>query len=336
VRDTLPAGFTFVSGTGSGWSVSESGGVVVATRSTPLVGGGSTTITLRAAIPTSLYGSFVNRAVVSGGGEVNTANDTAADPTTVLANFDLDVRPDVVDSVIRLRNAGGGYAFSVAVSHGSFQAEDVWVVAFTDATGAGMLTVDSITGASVVPTGSPDSVRLASIANGATDSVTVWYRVTGAPDSLYGMLWVRAHAAILPSAVDSTALAVRPGGPTIQTVKAAAPGGVQVPGTDVAYTITVSNVGTHDAVDVVTVDSLAAELELKVGTVTSTLPLGIVAVVEYSTDGADWTYVPVSGGCGAPAAFDRCVTRIRWTLQQPLPAVPPDSTAVLGFVARIR
>jgi hypothetical protein len=53
-------------------------------------------------------------------------------------------------------------------------------------------------------------------------------------------------------------------------------------------------------------------------------------------DGTSWSYMPVSGGCGATAGFDRCVTRIRWTFQQPFSAVAPDNTATLEFVARIR
>jgi len=85
------------------------------------------------------------------------------------------------------------------------------------------------------------------------------------------------------------------------------------------------------------VDTLAAAVQLKVGSVTTTLPGGVTAVVEYSNDsGATWGYVPASGACAAPAGYDRCVSRIRWQLQSPLGYSAPDNTGSLQFVAQIR
>jgi len=73
-----------------------------------------------------------------------------------------------------------------------------------------------------------------------------------------------------------------------------------------------------------------------VGSVTSMLPGGVTVVVQYSTDGTSWGYVPSSTGCSAPAGYDRCVTHVRWTLQQPLSAVAPNNSATFELVARIR
>ena len=101
--------------------------------------------------------------------------------------------------------------------------------------------------------------------------------------------------------------------------------------------MTITNDGTDDATNVVVVDSIAVELEFKVGSVVNNLPAGVTATVEYSDDaGSSWTYVPFSTGCGAPANFDSCVTHIRWTLDNDLSYIGPDNTGNVEFVARIQ
>ena len=110
-----------------------------------------------------------------------------------------------------------------------------------------------------------------------------------------------------------------------------------MPGTDLTYTVTITNDGNYDATGVVITDSLAVELDFKVGSVVNNLPSGVSATVEYSDDaGSTWTYVPVSTGCGAPATYDSCVTYIRWTLQNDFSYVGPDNTGNVEFVTRIQ
>jgi uncharacterized repeat protein (TIGR01451 family) len=141
-----------------------------------------------------------------------------------------------------------------------------------------------------------------------------------------------------PSATDSGWVFVELLQPDLATSKLVNPNGTQPPGTDLTYTATVTNNGTADAVDVVTVDSLPSELYYKVGTESSTLPSGMTDDIEfYDGCGSDgWSYTPVSGGGGAPAGYDACVLRIRWTLLDDLSYVAPDNTAELEFVARIK
>ncbi|HEX7242052.1 MAG TPA: hypothetical protein VF263_17340, partial [Longimicrobiaceae bacterium] len=91
------------------------------------------------------------------------------------------------------------------------------------------------------------------------------------------------------------------------------------------------------ATGVVVTDLLPTQLLFKLGSVQETLPGGITTTVAYSADGgATWTHTPASGGCGAPAGFDACVQRIRWTLNGTLPADVVQSSGNLRFVARIR
>ena len=123
----------------------------------------------------------------------------------------------------------------------------------------------------------------------------------------------------------------------IATTKAVDPSGTELPGTDLTYTGTLTNTGTDAALDATWVDSLAEEVEFKVGSVVTSFPTGIGVVVECSDDdGADCACTPISEGCGASVDYDACVTDIRWTLGDPLPASAPDNTGTMEYVARIK
>jgi hypothetical protein len=90
-------------------------------------------------------------------------------------------------------------------------------------------------------------------------------------------------------------------------------------------------------VGVVEVDSVAPQVQFKVGSTTSSLPSGVTVTIAYSSDGGvTWTYTPVSAGCSAPAGYDGCVNRLRWSLQNPLSNVAPNNVASVSFIARIK
>ncbi|UCD25219.1 MAG: DUF11 domain-containing protein [Gemmatimonadota bacterium] len=119
--------------------------------------------------------------------------------------------------------------------------------------------------------------------------------------------------------------------------KSVNPAGIQTPGTELTYTIAISNLGNTDALSVVVADTLPTQVDFRVGSVVSNLPPGVSVTVDYSNDGgATWTYVPVSGGCGAAASYDRCVRNIRWTLLNDLSPLAPDNAGTLEFVAIIQ
>jgi uncharacterized repeat protein (TIGR01451 family) len=86
VTDTLPAGFTFVSATGTGWSCGAAGQVVTCTRAPPLAPGASfPDISLTVAVgPTAAVNSVNQATVTSGSYDLNPANNTASDPTIVV------------------------------------------------------------------------------------------------------------------------------------------------------------------------------------------------------------------------------------------------------------
>jgi hypothetical protein len=67
---------------GTGWTCTL--GTLTCTRADALApAGGYPPITLTVDVPANIPDSFTNTATVSGGGETNTGNDTASDPTTI-------------------------------------------------------------------------------------------------------------------------------------------------------------------------------------------------------------------------------------------------------------
>ncbi len=80
--DALPAGLTATAMSGTGWTINLA--TLTATRSDPLAPGGSyPALTVTVDVATNAPANLTNTAVVSGGGEVITANDTSSDLTTV-------------------------------------------------------------------------------------------------------------------------------------------------------------------------------------------------------------------------------------------------------------
>jgi uncharacterized repeat protein (TIGR01451 family) len=82
VTDTLPAGLTATALSGAGWTCTLA--TLTCTRADALaVGASFPTITLTVSVAGNAAAQVTNQAAVSGGGETNTANNTASDPTTI-------------------------------------------------------------------------------------------------------------------------------------------------------------------------------------------------------------------------------------------------------------
>jgi uncharacterized repeat protein (TIGR01451 family) len=95
VTDTLPAGLAPTaadSGVINGWTVTTNGQTITATRSDVLASGSSyPVLTLTVSVSATAPASVTNTATVAGGGEVNTANDSASDPTAIIPVADLTI-----------------------------------------------------------------------------------------------------------------------------------------------------------------------------------------------------------------------------------------------------
>lgn len=340
VTDALPAGLSGVTWTciaAGGASCAGSGSGDLTGELVDLPVGDSVTFTVTGTVTGS--GTLVNTATVAppaGTVDPNGANNSATDSDTQVVVLGVNVTPDGVDTLPRLPSNGTGYGVGFSVTNTSVIAASYDLFGFGGGGGGAFLTVDSITGSGVTGGAQPDSVRLVNLGAGASATVTVWYRVANVLAGRLDSLYLAGRAVLVPAVRDSGWAFVRVVKPALTTVKGVVPGGTQPPGTDLTYTLVVSNTGTADAAIVTIRDSIPTELEFSVGSVTATLPGGVTVITEYSTDGSDWTYTPVSLACGAPAGYDRCVRHIRWTLQQPLSAVAPDNTATFEFVGRIR
>ena len=84
VADTLPAGLIATALSGSGWSCTLA--TLTCTRSDALAAGASyPAITLTVDVAPDAPAAVTNTAAVSGGGELNVVNSSAADPTTIVA-----------------------------------------------------------------------------------------------------------------------------------------------------------------------------------------------------------------------------------------------------------
>jgi len=85
VTDTPPGGLTATTASGTGWTCPVAAGTMTCTRSDALGATASyPAITLNVNVAANAAASLTNMATVAGGGEVNTANDTASDSTTVV------------------------------------------------------------------------------------------------------------------------------------------------------------------------------------------------------------------------------------------------------------
>jgi hypothetical protein len=80
----LPDGLTATAISGDGWTTDL--GTLTCTRCESLAAGaGYPSITVLVDVSTNAAAHLTNTVTVSGGGEINTANDTAGDPTTIIA-----------------------------------------------------------------------------------------------------------------------------------------------------------------------------------------------------------------------------------------------------------
>jgi uncharacterized repeat protein (TIGR01451 family) len=81
--DSLPAGLSYVSFTGTGWTCSAAAPNVACSRTQALAPQATSTVTLTVSVAAAAVPSVVNSAIVSLEGDTNATNNSAEDPTTV-------------------------------------------------------------------------------------------------------------------------------------------------------------------------------------------------------------------------------------------------------------
>jgi large repetitive protein len=115
VTDTLPAGETFVSGVGMGWTCSAAAQVVTCTDAQPLPNGASATvIDLNVFVASSVGPTIVNTAMVAGPNpDPNPTNNTASDTATVVRDYNLSLTKTIDGELV----AGSDATYTITIKN---------------------------------------------------------------------------------------------------------------------------------------------------------------------------------------------------------------------------
>jgi uncharacterized repeat protein (TIGR01451 family) len=266
VTDNLPAGLTFVSGSGVAWTCGASGQLVTCTNPGPLAGSASTIITLTVAVGAAAAPNVTNSATVTTPGDVNTGNNTSTVTTPVAAMPSLDLAIGKTSSALAVGTNG---TFTITVSNVSTVAT-TGPIAVTDNLPAGLTFIS----------GSGPGFTCAAAGQLVTCTRT---SVLGAGQSAAIVIVVSVGSASLPSVVNSATVStpgdndlpnntastgpipVTPSAPDLAITKTlAAP---PVAGQNATFLIGVTNVGTGPTTGPITVtDVLMSGLTFVSGT----------------------------------------------------------------------
>jgi len=263
VVDSLPTGLTATNINGSGWSCTLA--TLTCTRSDALAGGaGYPGINLFVSVDNDAPASVMNSATVSGGGEINTANDSASKTTSVTQRADLSIAKSHSGT---WHQGDVGKDYSLTVSNVGYASTNGTTVTVIDTLPAG-LTATAITGpgwtcvlgtltctrtdALAINSSYPSITVTVSVANDAAASVTNSATVAGGGEI----------NAVNDSASDMTAISsAGPGVDLTIQIDDGTGGRKFFTGGQLAdYTITVQNIGTVDAHNAAVQDSLPANL----------------------------------------------------------------------------
>jgi len=134
VTDTLPASLTATAIGGFGWSCNL--GTLTCTRSSPLAPGVSySVITVTVNVSVTAPANVTNTAAVSGGGELNTTNNGASDPTTIIPLPDLAISKTHSGDFAQ---GDVGQTYTITVSNGGSDGPTKGTVTVTDTLPAGL------------------------------------------------------------------------------------------------------------------------------------------------------------------------------------------------------
>jgi uncharacterized repeat protein (TIGR01451 family) len=356
VTDTLPAGLTPTgwSGAAGGWSCIIASQTVTCTNTNTLNAGVSyALLTITVGVAQNAAASVTNTATVSGGGQVNTANDTSSDPTTIVSSSDLSLTKIT-------NNSGSGIGtnatFTVTLTNSG--PTDATGITVRDQLPAGLTYISSTASAGAY--NSATGVwTLASVLSGASPTLQIVARID-VIGSITNTAQVTASDQPDPDSTpnnnnaaedDQASSSLTTSPPNVVLCKTIqgqpCPPVAQInlpPGSDITYVISFTNTGGSLAQNIIITDpslppvstlKLKDYTYFKIGSVLTTLPAGMsLTDVKYSdNNGVSWTYSPSSGAGGAPAGYDGNVTHLQLFLGGQL---TPGSSGNASFTVRIR
>jgi len=193
VTDTLPAGLSFVSSAGPGWSCAAAGQTVTCTNTATMLAGTSSTITLTVAVDPTASQTVSNSVTVSGAApDPITANDTATDIVALVTSASADLALTMQHGASFVPGQFGIYTVSIT-NNGPSQASAPVKVTDTLPAGVGFLTGSgtgwscgavgqtvTCTNSQPIPVGAVSTVGInVSVSSTAPSSVTNTATVTG-------------------------------------------------------------------------------------------------------------------------------------------------------------
>ena len=254
VTDTLPAGLTPTAASGTGWTCGIVAQTVTCTSTDVVASNGSfPVISITVDVAQSAANSVTNTATVAGGGEVNTANDTATDLTNVVSRADIAVAKIASSGTVTV---GSNVTFTVTVTNNG--PSDASGVQITDQLPAGLAFV-SATPSQGTYTSGTGVWDIGAVASGASVTLALTATVT-ATGSITNTATKTAENETDPVAANNSASATITGqAPDLTIAKSHV--GSFVRGSTGSYSLTVSNIGTAASSGLVTVsDTLPAGL----------------------------------------------------------------------------
>ena len=299
VQDTLPTGLTYVSFANGTWSCSAAGQVVTCTRSTAIPAASYSDITINVAVGAAASPSVTNNATVSGGGQINTTNDTASDPTTVNPSADLSLTKSATPAS---PSVGQNVTYNLTVSN-SATSNTATNVSIQDVLPAGVSFVSASAGCT--NTAGTITCTRASIAAGTNYTFSIVATITS-PGAITNSAQVSASDQIDPDSTpnngtgngeDDTASVTTPASTADLSLGKTVSNATPNVGTNVTFTLTANNAGPNTATGV---------------TVRDVLPAGL-------------TFVSSASGCTASGATVNC----------PVPNILNGASQSVTFVAQV-
>ncbi|MFN8113536.1 MAG: hypothetical protein U0R51_10090 [Solirubrobacterales bacterium] len=255
VTDTLPAGATPTSASGSGWSCAIAGQTVTCTRSDNLAAGASfPSVRIDAAIDPGAGPALDNTASVSNPADANPANDSSLDPAPTSPSADLAISKEASPGAVAV---GGLTTFTIKVENrGPSTARNVSVL---DALPTGLEYVSAT--ASQGSCNATISCALGTVARNGTATVTVVARATaaGAGRTLRNTASVSGDQPDPVPGNDKANADVTVGGADLGITKTVSDEHPSA-GSPLTYTIVVRNDGPSAATGVTVRDAIPAKL----------------------------------------------------------------------------
>jgi uncharacterized repeat protein (TIGR01451 family) len=255
VADTLPAGATSASGSGSGWTCgAPSGGVITCTNPGPLTNGNTLPVLTMSMTAPAASGNVTNSATVSNSvSDPNPANNTASVTTNVGPQANLSITKSGPASV----NAGQNIVYTIVVTNAGPSPATGTVV--SDPTPVGIAFISNTGGCT---TAFPCS--LGTLNSGQSVTITSTYNVPGSYSGSSVVNTASVSSAVNdPNLTDNSATATTTilagAGNADVSVTKTGPPSVAL-GQNIVYTIIVSNAGPASAANTFVNDPTPAGL----------------------------------------------------------------------------